>query len=141
MKQLFFLFLFLLYFGFNLDAYSQQNYPQVSSALLERFEYKEPAKRPFMDMSKYRGIQKANPFIYLSAGMLFFYQRMVSEQIQAQCNYHYSCSSFMKMSISKHGFIKGSLQGMDQWNSCLPSVRLDHAPYTLQGERILNDVE
>lgn len=123
------------------QVYGQGEAPGVSAEMFKRFEYKAPAKRPIMDMSKYHGIQKANPFIYLSAGMLFFYQRMISEQIQAECNYNLSCSSYMKLSIARHGFLKGSLQGMDQWNSCLSGVRLDHAPYTVQGERILNDVE
>ena len=44
--------------------HAQEGSLNVTNQIFSRFNQPEPIKRPIMDMSRYSGIQKANPFIY-----------------------------------------------------------------------------
>ena len=67
-----------------------------------------------------------NPINYLGAGLLFVYQNVMSEQIQADCTYKISCSEFTKLSIQEYGFIKGTLNGFNQLSECHPQSLYEH---------------
>jgi putative component of membrane protein insertase Oxa1/YidC/SpoIIIJ protein YidD len=44
-------------------------------------------------------------------GMIYFYQNVISEQIQAGCSYEISCSQYLKLRIEKYGFVIGTFAG------------------------------
>jgi len=58
-------------------------------------------------------ITKINPLFYVGGTLLFLYQNVFSEQIQAQCAYQISCSEYTKLSIQK----KGSAEHIVQYQS------------------------
>jgi putative component of membrane protein insertase Oxa1/YidC/SpoIIIJ protein YidD len=79
---------------------------------------------------------------YLAAGLLFFYQSILSEQIQADCTYEISCSNYTKQCINKDGFIIGSLKGLHQLNTCFPANIDDCPNYKVSTNlKIKNQVE
>lgn len=83
---------------------------------------------------------KYNPIGYLGTGALFFYQNIVSEQIQATCAYQTSCSEFTKLCIRDYGFLKGTMIGLHQILSCLPFIKYDtHPLYLNSNDLIINE--
>jgi len=73
--------------------------------------------------------------------LLFFYQRVVSEQIQSDCMYEISCSNYTKLSIEKFGFA-GFLLGINQWNNCFPNVIYDEPNYKRSDNlKVINEIE
>ncbi len=101
-----------------------------------------PVKKKIVSFSGKRIGYKINPFNYLAAGALFVYQRILSEQIQADCNYAISCSEFTKQSISRYGFMQGVLSGIHQFSNCFPGAVDEHVIYFLTEDfKIINAVE
>ena len=98
-------------------------------SLLQNFyaDYKAPEKRKILSLKNKHLITKLNPLTYISAGLLFFYQRIVSEQIQANCMYQTSCSNFTKFEIEKNGF-RGFLLGINQLDNCFQGIEYDYQP-------------
>ena len=87
-------------------------------------------------------VAKLNPFHYGSAGLMFFYQSVLSEQIQANCNYEISCSNYTKKCIEKFGLVKGVLLGFDQLTNCSVSTLYDFPAYKIsQRSKIINAIE
>lgn len=102
-------------------------------------EYKtKPAKRKLLSL-KTKGLNY-NPFAYAGAGLLFFYQNVISEQIQSECTYVTSCSEFTKQSIQENGFITGILMGFNQLTECHPSAIYEHPPLFIEGKKIKNQL-
>jgi len=70
-------------------------------------------------------IKILNPIYWVSAGLIYLYQNIISEQIQSDCIYNVSCSEYMKQSIKQLGFIEGTMNGWYQFINChgwAPSV-------------------
>jgi putative component of membrane protein insertase Oxa1/YidC/SpoIIIJ protein YidD len=87
-------------------------------------------------------LARYNPVHYLAAGLLFFYQRILSEQIQANCNYVVSCSEYTKQAIYHRGFLIGILIGANQLNNCVPGITMDYPAFRLNAEsKIINNAE
>jgi len=59
-----------------------------------------------------------NPVVFLGKTALFFYQKVVSNQIGAVCAHEPSCSEYCKQSIQKLGFIRGVLLAGDRLHRC-----------------------
>jgi putative component of membrane protein insertase Oxa1/YidC/SpoIIIJ protein YidD len=59
-----------------------------------------------------------NPRSLFFKGSLFFYQRLISPQISADCLYKTSCSNFSKQSIQRFGLVKGLLLTSDRLMRC-----------------------
>lgn len=118
-------------YGFFYKAIAQQS-QFVDSLFFER----PMAKTRIFVKPKYR----YNPIGYLGTGALFVYQNLISEQIQATCAYHNSCSEFTKLCIRDYGFLKGTLIGLHQLMSCLPFVKYDtHPLYLDSNDLIINE--
>jgi putative component of membrane protein insertase Oxa1/YidC/SpoIIIJ protein YidD len=135
--------LFLLILLFPARFYPQQKKEAVQSVVLENafksYAWAPAEKRKVLSF-KHKGIAaRFNPVNFLAAGMLFFYQRVLSEQIQANCNYVVSCSEYTKLSIQEHGFIKGLLQGVNQLNNCMPGISQDYPAYKITPELKINN--
>ena len=88
-------------------------------------------------------IAKINPLFYLGGTLLFLYQNVFSEQIQAQCAYQISCSEYTKLSIQKKGLLFGTLSGFNQLSECFPYIQHDHPPLFINynNQKIINSSE
>jgi putative component of membrane protein insertase Oxa1/YidC/SpoIIIJ protein YidD len=85
-------------------------------------------------------LAKWNPLGYISAGMMFLYQRVLSEQIQANCMYQITCSEYAKKQIEKKGLLLGMLDGCNQLTNCFMGVQYQYPKYMLSSEgKIRND--
>jgi putative component of membrane protein insertase Oxa1/YidC/SpoIIIJ protein YidD len=80
----------------------------------------------FIEPSKDKKRITYNPLTYLGGAFLFFYQTLVSEQIQANCAYHLSCSHFTKISMQTKGAVLGFFIGLNQLSCCFGGVADDH---------------
>lgn len=107
----------------------------------KEFETPKKNKRSFLNPKKTL-IAKINPLTYVSGGLLFLYQNIASEQIQASCQYQISCSENMKHEIKHKGVISGILSGINQLGNCLDQVKNDYPEYkiTIDG-KINNTIE
>jgi putative component of membrane protein insertase Oxa1/YidC/SpoIIIJ protein YidD len=125
------------------DAQNKQaQNEQVLRSSFSAYDWQPPAKRKVLSLRNKKLIYKINPVTYVSAGALFVYQNVISQQIQANCNYEISCSEFTKRSIEEHGFIKGLLTGLNQLTNCAPSVLDDHCEYVISKNlKIINSIE
>ncbi len=125
--------MFLLALTCHLNGQSSEQY--IRSTLLKNtfdsYSFTPAPKRKLLDLSTKSFLSRINPANYLAAGILFVYQRIFSEQIQAQCKYVVSCSEYTKLSIQHHGLIMGSLIGLDQLSCCFPTVTVDYPEYLL----------
>jgi uncharacterized protein len=138
----FLLFIFCTLVALN-PLIAQQRGENINHILTDNFytEYKVPEKRKFLNFKNKRLISKLNPVTYLSAGLLFLYQRVGSEQIQAECNYEISCSGYMKSQIEQNGF-RGFLLGINQLNNCFQAVIYDYQRHQISARSmIINPVE
>jgi putative component of membrane protein insertase Oxa1/YidC/SpoIIIJ protein YidD len=68
---------------------------------------------------------KLNPINLTFSGLLFFYQNVISSQINAGCLYSPSCSEFSKKCIRKYGLIKGVFLTADRLHRCNRITALD----------------
>lgn len=85
---------------------------------------------------------KVNPFSYASIGLMFGYQRLISQQIGADCPYELSCSEHAKKAIERHGILKGSVLGFYQLQSCTPKTGYDFPNHSINSDgRIINPIE
>jgi hypothetical protein len=64
------------------------------------------ANRGFIENSNKHSIMNK-----IAGGMIYFYQNVISEQIQAGCSYEISCSQYLKLCIEKYGFVIGTFAG------------------------------
>lgn len=123
-----------------------QNTGNLNQALVSntfnQYYFNEAPKRKILSFKNKKLLAKINPINYLSAGMLFFYQRILSEQIQAACMYEISCSNYTKAAIEKHGLIKGSLIGLNQLNGCFPAIIYDFPDHKVnKNYKVINRLE
>lgn len=127
----------------SLECVCQQQMPLLNAKLLTvSFNY-EPTKNTQRKLLVFKRKKSFyNPLNYLGAGLLFVYQNIFSEQIQASCNYEISCSEYTKICIQKHGFIKGILRGFNQLSECAPNAIYEHpSVYVNNNDQIINHFE
>lgn len=131
MKRLLFYFFFL--FAFVL--YAQQKHFSLTKKLTAKsfcnVREEKPNKRKFLNVNNGSVVLKINPMTYLSGAFLFFYQRVISEQIQANCNYKISCSTYAKLCMEKKGPIRGFLLGLNQLSCCFGGAAEEHDIYSI----------
>ncbi len=112
----------------------------ILHATFDQWHELKPAKRKLMAFKKRASY--FNPFNYLSAGLLFTYQNVFSEQIQADCNYQVSCSEYTKKCIERTGFVSGTLTGFNQWTECFSGALYEHPPvFRNNHNKIINTAE
>ena len=118
----------------------------LNDVLLEKtFSYyktNDSPRKKIISFKNRKVLTVINPLNYLAAGLLFFYQSILSEQIQADCTYEISCSNYTKLCINKDGFIVGSLKGLHQLTTCFPANIDDCPKYKISTNlKIKNQVE
>lgn len=59
-----------------------------------------------------------NPVVFIGNTTLFFYQKVISNQIGATCAHEPSCSEYCRLSIAQNGFIRGVLLAGDRLHRC-----------------------
>ncbi len=140
MKFLILLLTFVFFFGSSIaQDSSKSNLNQLVTANFYS-EYKVLPKRKVLSLKNKGFISKINPVTYLSAGLLFVYQRTLSEQIQAECMYQTSCSSYTKLQMEQNGF-RGFLLGFHQLNNCVASAIDDYPSCMISNEnKVINTV-
>lgn len=83
--------------------------------------------RPYSNLNKSKW-QIYSPINLTFSGLMFFYQNVISSQVNAQCLFTPSCSEFAKASIKKYGLIKGMFLAADRVQKCnrITSLDLDY---------------
>ena len=103
-----------------------------------QFEIPKKQKKSFLEPNATL-FTKLNPITYISGGFLFLYQNIASEQIQANCQYHISCSENMKRSIKRKGLFLGILNGLNQLGNCSGGISKDYPDYKITGDGKVNN--
>lgn len=67
-------------------------------------------------------IAKLNPLRWLATGSMYFYQQVLSPQINAGCLYQRTCSNYSKAAIKQFGIIRGVLLTADRLSRCTSGV-------------------
>jgi putative component of membrane protein insertase Oxa1/YidC/SpoIIIJ protein YidD len=134
LKINFILFLLSL-LGQNMFAQEQQN---VKSYILKQYFQQplngEQPKRAFIQTQTKGKVIKS-----ISGGLIYFYQNIVSEQIQADCSYEITCSEYIKLCIEYYGFLKGTMAGLNQYMKCSGNNHKNHLPYMVNEDDNINN--
>ncbi|MBA2610592.1 MAG: membrane protein insertion efficiency factor YidD [Bacteroidetes bacterium] len=135
------LFLLIMYLSTSFGQNEQNNINQkILNVSFENSIKKGPIKKKWFSFT--RKSSYFNPLNYLGESVLFVYQNIFSEQIQASCNYEISCSEFTKLSIRRSGFFIGTLKGFNQLSECAPTAKYEHPAVYLNNEgKIINHFE
>lgn len=106
-----------------------------------KYEHHEHGKRTVMKTKNRNFFQKINPLPYVSVGLMFIYQRAITQQLDGECAYHNSCSQYTKYSVEKLGLLKGVLLGFYQLQTCFPTSFKDYPDYKVTDDlKILNQI-
>jgi putative component of membrane protein insertase Oxa1/YidC/SpoIIIJ protein YidD len=117
-KILFVPFLLMLFQGISL---AQNDSINLSLLITQDFrdsnlEYTKVVKYGITSNKTF--IQRANPVTFVFSGLMFFYQKMLSQQISADCLYSPSCSEYTRKLFVRYGFIKGLIFSSDRIMRC-----------------------
>ena len=116
-------------FTIGFSAHSQLSYSDIE--LIENVNMEDhafDARRPqFMKIGN-NVLTRYNPISLLFSGSLFFYQKVISPQLQSRCPYEISCSAFSKASIEEFGIIKGIPMSADRLTRCTQFSVIDILP-------------
>jgi putative component of membrane protein insertase Oxa1/YidC/SpoIIIJ protein YidD len=127
--------------GYRMSAQSADLNAHIQKQATRGLTYDKRPTRRWMDGKDQRALQWINPFWYVSGALLFVYQNVLSEQIQADCNFQLSCSGYTKRCIEQNGLLMGILLGADQLNTCQPIVYLDYETSGVnENGKVINDV-
>jgi putative component of membrane protein insertase Oxa1/YidC/SpoIIIJ protein YidD len=80
--------------------------------------FSKKRKVTFMLSKRKNVFVRYNPVSLAFGGLLYFYQKVISVQISANCPYEISCSAFAKRAILDFGFFKGIAVGADRLTRC-----------------------
>lgn len=132
--------LLVLGMSFYADIHAQSNpafQQQVGSMYFQAQRNGLQKKRDFLSNSQSHSVVH-----WVSGGMIYFYQNILSEQIQADCTYETTCSEYLKQCISTYGFWKGTMAGLNQYMKCGPNNAHNHLAYKLNTQhKIKNQVQ
>jgi uncharacterized protein len=117
-------------------VYAQDVSKRVLDASFERRYEEQPKPKKLLVFRKKNS--RYNPVMYAGAAFLFIYQRIFSEQIQAECMYQVSCSEYTKYCIQQKGLVRGMLAGFNQVTECFNGAVYEHPPMFIHKSRIVN---
>lgn len=84
-------------------------------------------------------IARINPLRWLATGSMFFYQQVLSPQINAGCLYQRTCSNYSKEAIRHFGIIRGVLLTADRLTRCTTSIIPEIESYRYDSHSHIND--
>lgn len=106
-----------------LSAFTLSVHAQIDSIDIALLKQKETTLKPQNHIRPYTHLHKSkwqtyNPINLTFSGLMFFYQNIISSQINASCLYSPSCSEYAKDCIKKYGLIKGMFLAADRVQKC-----------------------
>jgi len=128
--------LFLIAVFLSSLCHAQVLNTQIQKASFSREYSQPPAHRSLLKFNKKS--DRYNPLMYFGAAFLLVYQRVFSEQFQAECVYETSCSEYTKISIQKKGFVRGMLAGFSQVTECFRGELYEQPPIYIRKGKIIN---
>jgi uncharacterized protein len=83
--------------------------------------------RPYSNLNKSKW-QTYSPINLTFSSLMFFYQNIVSSQVNASCLFTPSCSEYAKACIKQYGLIKGMFLAADRVQKCnrITALGLDY---------------
>ncbi len=107
---------------------------KIGERTFQLYQLEEAPKRKFLSTKNNSFLAKMNPLNYLFGAVIFIYQRGFSEQIQADCSYEISCSSYTRLCMENHGPVRGLLMGIDQLSCCFPGITDEVEQWRINGK-------
>ncbi|MES2381655.1 MAG: membrane protein insertion efficiency factor YidD [Bacteroidota bacterium] len=106
-----------------LSTFTHSVHAQIDSIDIALIKQKETTFKPQTPIRPYTHLHKSkwqtyNPINLTFSGLMFFYQNIISSQINASCLYSPSCSEYAKDCIKKYGLIKGMFLAADRVQKC-----------------------
>ena len=119
--------------AFNLDLVAQEEF----------HDHQFDPRKPQYLFAKSKWYLKYNPVTGVFGGMMYVYQRYISQQISAECLYHTSCSRFSVKAIREYGMIKGLALSADRLMRCNQVAAAGIHPSTLHDDshRVVDPIE
>ena len=103
---------------------------------------KKHKPRALMNFKERSFWYKINPVSYVSIGLMFGYQRFLSQQLGSECAYEITCSEHAKKAVERYGIFKGLMYGFYQLQSCTSKTGYDFPNHSInQSGEIINPIE
>jgi uncharacterized protein len=102
---------------------------QVDLAQLDQYTSRslEARKEGLKDQ---RGFARSrNPLKTTGNSLIWVYQKIFSEQLNAGCSFHPSCSSYGKQAIGERGLLMGILLTADRLTRCNGAAQIESEAY------------
>ena len=121
----------------------EANYNHQLVVAQDFHDHQFDTRKPKYLFAKNRWYVKYNPVTGVFGGLMFVYQRYVSQQISANCLYHQSCSRFSVACIKHYGIVKGIALSADRLMRCNQLAAGGVHPSTFHQEsgRVIDPVE
>lgn len=114
----------------------------ILSNSFEEYHFDKYKVRSVLNFKERSIWNKMNPFSYVSVGLMFVYQRFISQQLGSECAFETTCSEHAKRAMEHYGILKGSLIGFYQLQSCTAKTGYDYPNQSINDEgEIINPVE
>lgn len=129
------------FFTVSIKAQLLSNDSLLSSSFNEYY-CKNNKPRALMSFKERSFWYKINPVSYVSIGLMFGYQRFLSQQLGSECAYQITCSEHAKKAVERYGLFKGVMFGFYQLQSCTPKTGYDYPDHAInQSGEIINPIE
>ncbi len=131
----------LFVFGIFLLANSEKSYSQSTGNHLDvisehRHQQPQTQRKPIFRLLGNSVVSKYNPVSLTLSGMLYVYQRSISNTLSNRCIYHPSCSNFSAQAINEKGFVLGVLLTTDRISRCNQIAAWDLPPHRMDENRM-----
>lgn len=100
-------------------------------------------RKPTFQFLGRSALSKYNPVSLTLSGLMYVYQRSISNTLTSRCIYHPSCSNFGRQAINEKGFTIGIILTTDRISRCnklaatdLDLIRFDQKRQRFQDELI-----
>jgi putative component of membrane protein insertase Oxa1/YidC/SpoIIIJ protein YidD len=102
----------------------------------------QPRKVTYLFTDHNSALIKFNPISLTFGGLLYAYQKVISQQLASHCPYEISCSEFSRQCIIEYGLIKGTALTSDRLTRCTGFTSVDmHAGWLNENNQIIDPIE
>lgn len=135
-------FLFFILIPFSLSA---QHKTEKEVILNHEFQKPEYNKRHVEYIFKHSNnvLVKYNPVSLTLGGLMYVYQKYISQVLGTNCPYEVSCSAFSVSALKRYGIIKGVALSADRLTRCnsFSAMDLTEDNYNQNTMRIMDPLE